>query len=249
VGAEGPDYLLGHGILNARRAVERVGQDYGWGRGSLIKEFTLSPTQSVSWVVTSAGTQPLSVTAAWSDPAGPAITNVTSADMTNPMLVNNLDVVVEQLSNVTNYFPWILNPDLTNKTSASRSAAATRGVDNRNNVERISIATPAAGQYRITVTHSGGLPGNPAPSAQTVSVVIGDVTPPAPVITALDKSPNTNQFLLTFVADPGAYFTVLSSTNLLNWTTNGSVLAVSSTNTVLLTSSDPVRFWRLRRGQ
>jgi hypothetical protein len=63
VGAEGPDYRLGHGMANARSAVQRVGQDYALGRGSLIKEFTLAPTQSVSWVVTSAGT-PLSVTAA-----------------------------------------------------------------------------------------------------------------------------------------------------------------------------------------
>ena len=249
VGSEGPDYRFGYGIFNAKRAVERVGQDSSWGRGSLIKEFTLSPTQSVSWVITSSGTQSLSVAAAWSDPAGPAITNITSADMTNPMLVNNIDVVVEQVSNSAIYRPWILNPDLTNKTAAARSAAATRGVDNRNNVERISIAAPAAGQYRITVTHSGGLAGNPSPSAQKISLAIGGVTPPAPVITALNKSPSTSQALLTFVADPGAYFTILRSTNLTAWTTNGSVLAAANTNSVLLTNSDPICFWRLRRGQ
>jgi hypothetical protein len=226
-----------------------VGQDRTWGRGSLIKEFTLSPTQSVSWIVTSAGSQPLSVTAAWSDPAGPAIANVTSADMPNPMLVNNIDVTVEQLSNSTLYRPWILNPDLTNKTATMRSAAATREVDNRNNVERVSIAAPAAGQYRITVTHSGGLPANPAPSDQKISVAVGGVTPPSPVITALNKSPSTNQFLLTFLADPGAYFTILRSTNLTAWATNGSVLAAASTNSVLLTNTEPICFWRLRRGQ
>ncbi len=253
VGAEGPDYRMGHGIFNARRAVERVEEDFAWGRGSIIKEFTLSPTQSVSWIVTSAGTQQLSVTVAWSDPPGPAITNVTAADMPNPMLVNNLDVVVERLSDSTLFRPWILNPDLTNKTAAARSAAATRGVDNRNNVERVSIAAPEAGDYRITVTHSGGLPGNPAPSSQKVSVVLGGVTPPAPVITALEKSPSTNEFLLTFVADPGAYFTILTSTNvaapLTNWTSAVSVLAESVTNTVVLTSSAEHRFWALRRGQ
>ena len=158
-------------------------------------------------------------------------------------------MLVEQLSNSTLYRPWILSPDLTNKTAAVRSAAATRGVDNRNNVERVSIAAPAAGQYRITVTHSGGLPGNPTPPVQKLSVAIGGVTPPSPVITALNKSPSTNQFLLTFLADPGAYFTILRSTNLTAWTTNGSVLAAASTNSVLLTNSDPVCFWRLRRGQ
>ena len=39
-------------------------------------------------------------------------------------------MLVEQLSNSTLYRPWILSPDLTNKTAAVRSAAATRGVDN-----------------------------------------------------------------------------------------------------------------------
>lgn len=253
VGAEGPDYRMGHGIFNARRAVERVEQDFAWGRGSLIKEFTLSPTQSVSWVVTSSGTEPLSVTMAYSDVPGPAITNITAADMPNPMLVNNLDVVVERLADGALFRPWILNPDLTNMTAAARSAAATRGVDNRNNVERVSIGAPQAGDYRITVTHSGGLAGNPTPSAQRASLVLGGVAPPAPVITALEKSPSTNEFLLTFVADPGAYFTILTSTNvatpLTNWTSAGSVLAESVTNTVQLSSTAEYRFWALRRGQ
>jgi hypothetical protein len=222
-----------------------------WAR-SLIKEFTLSPTQSVSWVVTASGTEPLSVTTVWSDPPGPAITNITAADLPNPMLVNNLDVVVERLSDSTLFRPWILNPDLANKTAAARSAAATRGVDNRNNVERISIVAPQAGEYRVTVTHSGGLAGNPAPSTQKVSVVLGGVTPPSPVITALEKSPSTNEFLLTFVADPGAYFTILTSTNvatpLSSWTTVGSVLAEGVPNTLQLASSAEYRFWALRRG-
>lgn len=253
VGTAGPDYRMGHGIFNARRAVERVEQDFTWGRGSLIKEFTLAPTQSVSWIVTSDGTQPLSMTGARSDPAGPALTSVTNADPVNPMLVNNIDIRVERVGATNVYHPWVLNPDLTNKTSAARSAAATQGVDNRNNVERVSITSPPAGDYLITVTHSGGLPGNPAPTTQTISVTLGGVTPTAPVITASEKSPTTNEFLLTFVADPGAYFTMLTSTNvatpLTNWTSAGSVLGGSSTNTVVLTSSADSRFWLLRRGQ
>ncbi|HOA63243.1 MAG TPA: hypothetical protein PLY00_18025 [Verrucomicrobiota bacterium] len=217
------------------------------------KEFTLAPTQSVSWIVTSAGTQPLSATAAWSDPPGPALTSITNADPVNPMLVNNIDIRVERVGTTNVYLPWVLNPDLTNKTSTTRSAAAMRGVDNRNNVERVSIASPPAGDYRITVTHSGGLAGNPAPTTQKMSVTLGGVTPAAPVISALEKSPTTNEFLLTFVADPGAYFTILTSTNvatpLTNWTNAGSVLAESSTNTAQLTSSAEQRFWLLRRGQ
>lgn len=107
VGTEGPDYRLGHGIANARSAVERVEQDFTWGRGSLIKEFSLAPTQSVSWIVTSDGTQPFTVTGAWSDPAGPALTSVTNADPVNPMLVNNIDIRVERVGATNVYYPWI----------------------------------------------------------------------------------------------------------------------------------------------
>lgn len=97
------------------------------------------------------------------------------------------------------------------------------------------------------------MPGNPAPSTQKISVALGGVTPTAPVITVLEQSPTTNEFLLTFLADPGAYFTILTSTNvatsLTNWNSAGSVLAESSTNTVVLTSAAEYRFWLLRRGQ
>lgn len=249
VGAPGPDYRLGHGIFNALRAVGRVEEDQAIGRGSLIKEFTLSVSQTVSWEVVSDGVEPLSVTAAWSDPPGPALTTVTSPDPQDPMLVNNLDLTVEHVDSETLYRPWVLNPDLDGESAALRSAAATRGVDNRNNVERVSIAAPAAGQYRITVTHAGGLPGNPAPSAQPVSVVLGGLAPEPPRITELAKSPTANEFLVTFEADPGAYFTIEGSTDLINWTEQESVLAEDVSNTVLLTSTDAYRFWRLGRAQ
>jgi len=249
VGAPGPDYRLGHGIFNARSAVGRVEEDQAIGRGSLIKELSLGVSQTVSWEVVSDGVEPLSVTIVWSDPPGPALTTFTAPDPQDAMLVNNLDLTVEHVDSETLYRPWVLNPDLDGESAAVRSAAASRGVDNRNNVERVSIAAPAAGQYRITLTHSGGLPGNPAPSAQPVSVVLGGVVPEAPRITELAKSPTANEFLLTFEADPGAYFTIEGSTDLINWTEEESVLAEDVSNTVLLTSTDPYRFWRLRRAQ
>ncbi len=249
VGAPGPDYRMGHGMFNARSAVERVGEDQAIGRGSLIKEFTLAVSQAVSWMVVSDGAEPLSVTIVWSDPPGPALTSLYAPDPQDAMLVNNLELTVEHVDSETLYHPWGLNPDLNGESAALRSAAATRGVDNRNNVERVSVAAPAAGQYRITVTHSGGLPGNPTPSAQPVSVVLGGVVPEPPLITELAKSPSANEFLLSFGADPGAYFTIEGSSDLINWAEEGSVLAEDVSNTVSLTSTDPCRFWRLGRAQ
>jgi hypothetical protein len=249
VGAPGPDYRMGHGIFNALRAVERVEEDQSIGRGSLIKEFTLEVSQTVTWVVVSDGAEPLSVTLAWTDPPGVSPLPVSAPDPQNPILVNNLDLTVEHLDSQTLYRPWILNADLNGESAALRSAAATRGVDNRNNVERVSVATPAAGSYRVTVTHSGGLAGNPTPSAQAASVVSGGAVPEPPRITELAKSPTANEFLLTFEADPGAYFVIQGSTDLINWTEDGTVLAEDVSNTVSLTSANPYRFWRLRRAQ
>lgn len=253
VGAEGPDYRFGHGIFNALSAVRRLEEDEAVGRGALIKEFSLDPTASVSWVVTSDGSVPLTVTAAWSDPPGPAVAEPAGPDPDNPMLVNNIDLAVEQLDTSEPFFPWVLDPDLDNETAAARATAATRGADDRNNVERVTIADPTAGRYRITITHSGGLdePEHPAPSSQTVSVVAGGTTPELPKITLIEAAPTADEYLLTFTADPGAFFTLETSTDLETWTDSGSVLAESDENTLLVTTqtTDAKRFWRLRRGQ
>jgi hypothetical protein len=262
VGAEGPDYRLGYGIMNARRAALAVDADHTSGRGSLIKEFSLAPSQSASWVVKSDGTQPLSVTLPWSDVPGPALTTITGPDAQNAMLVNNLDLKVEYLGPdvttlpapttvVSTFLPWTLNPDLTTKSATTRALPAVRGVDSRNNVEKVSIASPAAGRYRISVTHSGGLSGNPAPSTQVVSAALSGVTPELPTITSLAASPTATEFILSFTADPGAFFTIQSSPDLVTWTDVGSVLAETVTNSVIVTSGvgDPKLFWRMRRGQ
>ncbi len=54
-----------------------------------------------------------------------------------------------------------------------------------------------------------------------------------------------------FNADPGAYFTIQSSPDLVTWTDQGSILSVNLTNVVTVTANvgDNKRFWRMRRGQ
>lgn len=261
VGAEGPDYRMGYGIINARRAVLAVDADHELGRGALIKEFSLEPSEPVTWVVHSDGTEAIAATLAWSDPPGPALTSITGPDAQDPMLVNNLDLKIEYLGAdtsttpppppVATYLPWVLDPDLTNKSAAVRAQTATRGVDNRNNVEKVSITTPAPGRYRITVTHSGGLSGNPLPTTQIASTVLQGVTPGPAFITNFPVSGVPNQFMLSFTADPGAYLTIETSVDLESWSDYGSVLAESDENVVVITTGggDPRRFWRLRRGQ
>ncbi|MBM3883237.1 MAG: hypothetical protein FJ387_26585 [Verrucomicrobia bacterium] len=248
IGSPGPDYQGGYGLFNAVSCVAHVERDQQHGRGTHIKEFQLGVSNSVSWEVDLTNGVPFRGTLTWSDPAGPA-TNVIIVDWTTPMLVNNLDLRVERVGATNVYYPWILNPDLTNKTEAARSAAATTGVDNRNNVEQVFIADPPTGRYRIVVTHSGGLTGGPSPSAQWASLQTTGDTPLPPVFTAIEASPSGTNMLLTFTADPGAYFHLLSSTDLIAWQTNATVKAEAVTNSILVEATDPYRFWRLRRQQ
>jgi hypothetical protein len=191
---------------------------------------------------------PFRATLGWSDPPGVGQLTI-EVDNPTPRLVNNLDLRVERVGATNVYYPWVLNPDLTNKTELLRSAAATTGVDNRNNVEQVSITNPPTGRYRIVATHSGGLPGGLAPSAQWASLQTSGDTPLPPVFTAIEPSPSGTNVLLTFAADPGAYFHLLTSTNLVNWQTNATVKADSVTNSVLVSAAQPHEFFRLRRQQ
>jgi len=252
-GSPGPDYRLGHGLFNAANSVGIIDEDFAGGRGSQIKEFELQSGESVSWLVSVDPNEPLSLTAAWSDPAGPGQPYTGAADITTPVLVNNLNLQIEHVDSGQVLLPWILNPDLAGESASARGAAATRGVDSVNNVERISEASPFGGTYRITVTHSGGLPGNPAPTAQEVSIVSVNAVPLLPTIDSIEVSPNQDEFILTYSSDPGAYYVVQSSTSLEanSWTDEGTTLAETTSNTIMVTtqSGDQRRFWRLERSQ
>jgi hypothetical protein len=248
VGAPGPDYLGGYGLFNAVSCVTQIELDQQHGRGTHIKEFQLAVGESFAWEMDLTNGVPFKATLGWSDPAGVGQLTI-EVDNPTPRLVNNLDLRVEHVGGTNVYYPWVLNPDLTNKTEAARSAAATTGVDNRTNVEQVYIANPSNGRYRIVITHSGGLPGGLAPSAQWASLQTSGDTPLPPVFTAIEPSPSGTNVLLTFTADPGAYFHLLTSTNLVDWQTNATVKADGVTNSVLVSATQPHEFFRLRRQQ
>jgi hypothetical protein len=246
VGAPGPDLQMGYGLFNAVSCVTQIELDQQHGRGTHIKEFQLAVGESFAWEVDLTNGVPFRATLGWSDPPGVGQLTI-EVDNPTPRLVNNLDLRVERVGTTNVYYPWVLNPDLTNKTEAARSAAATTGVDNRNNVEQVFMANPPTGRYRIVVTHSGGLQGGLPPSTQWASLQTTGDTPLPPVFTAIEPSPSGTNVLLTFTADPGAYFHLLTSTNLVNWQTNAPVKAEGVTNSVLISTAQPHEFFRLRR--
>jgi len=244
----GPDYLTGWGLFNCVSAVGQIELDGNDGRGAHIKEIDLAVGETNSWLVALDGT-PFKLTGVWSDPPGVPSTNVT-VDPTVPMLVHNIDLRVEAEDGSQTFLPWVLNPDLSNKTEAARATAATTGYDDRNNIEQVVIIAPAAETYRIVVVHSGGLPGGPTPTNQWVSLLTSGDTPLPPKITHIERSLSTNQFLVEFECGPGEYLHLETTTNLLaegSWESAGTLVAEAWSNAVLPEYDADVRFWRLRR--
>ena len=249
IGDPGPSFTTGWGLFNAVSLVRQIELDAFRGRGTHIKELYLNVNSALTWRVFSDGTEPLKVTIAWSDPAGDPPQSLI-LDNPHPMLVNNLDLTIENDAHTYTWMPWVLNPDLTNKSEAARATAASTGYDDRNNVEQVYISEPDQGYYRITVSHSGGLPAGQSPSAQWVSVVSSGDIPLPPRVSKVEMAPSGGETLLTFESDPGAYL-VLETAADLNlaqaWAGVGQLVTESTSSTVLVDADSETRFWRLRR--
>jgi hypothetical protein len=73
--------------------------------------------------------------------------------------------------------------------------------------------------------------------------------PLAPIFTSIIPSPGGTNMLLTFTADPGAYFHLRSTSNFVAWQTNALLRAEDVTNSVLVEATQPYQFWHLVRQQ
>jgi hypothetical protein len=141
----GPDYKFGWGLANMATAAQAITGAKN-NNGSFVFEKNLTNSTSQTYSITSNG-QPLRVTICWTDrPATPlTFTN----DSPTRMLVNDLDIRINFDGNMT--MPWILDP-------ANPNNAATRGDNNRDNVEQILLSPATNGaNYILTVSHKGTL--------------------------------------------------------------------------------------------
>ena len=249
----GPDYRFGWGLMNTRRSAELVRNNATNGWKSFIKEIFLKDGGSIEFPVTALdGTNPLKATICWTDPAGPAQTNA-AVDPVTPRLVNDLDLRIISPSGGTN-FPWLLNPDLTNQTSAARSALATTGDDTRNNVEQIVVTNAVASNYLVRVTHKGSLGTN----GQWVSLFLSGVqakAKPAWSITSVAQTA-TNKLALAWPSVPGQLYQVRYLNNLegvtnsqsANWSNWDGEISAAKTNTAVevdMSGPQGRRFYRV----
>ena len=133
LGNPGPDYIHGYGRPNLRRAYTIINTNQ-FLSGSVANGVTNNHS-----IVVPANVKQLRVMIVWPD--------VAAAVNANPAIVNNLNLAVTDASSTT-YNPWVLD---SNPSVASISAPATRGLDNLNTIEQVTIDNPAAGACSINV--------------------------------------------------------------------------------------------------
>ncbi|WP_281322187.1 S8 family serine peptidase [Flavobacterium aestivum] len=148
-GNPGPDYKYGFGNLNGIRAIKVLDKKMFYS-ASVANGATYEKE-----IVVPAGLVSLKVMLAYTD--------IGATPGARSIQVNDLDIKIVKDNTTT--LPWILNPTLPN-------ANATRGVDNLNNIEQVTLDNPAAGTYKIVVT------GTKVPlNSQEFSVVYDYVAP------------------------------------------------------------------------
>lgn len=155
----GPDYIFGWGLLDDEFAGQIISDDVGQ---NVIDELTLTSGDSYTREVFVPEGSDFKVTICWTDiPGTPTSPQL---DPSNPMLVNNLDLRVEDPSNDT-HFPWKLDRD-------NPSAAATNDSKNSvDNVEKVEIDNATGGTYTIVVDYDGSLQGG----SQEYSIIISGI--------------------------------------------------------------------------
>jgi hypothetical protein len=243
----GPSYRFGYGLMNTDKAAALLRQNATNGLKNQLKEVMLNNGQFAQFPVVSPGgtSNPLRITIAWTDPAASA-NALTNLNNPAPKLVNDLDLRVVSPSCTTN-LPWVLDPDLTNRTASARSAAATTGDDTRNNVEQVYIANPVTnGTYLVRVTHKGTLT-----NSQWVSILISGNVAQQPPPLAFNQllQVATNQIALGWPAVVGQRYQVqtvsaLSASN--NWQSIGPEISARLTNVVAqVQMSGAKAFYRL----
>lgn len=147
----GPDPFWGWGLLNAEFAAQTI--TAAQSNEAIVEERTLNNGDVYSFTVNVTESEKFMATICWTDIAGGTQNGILNS--TTPALENDLDLRITDSDN-NEYFPWRL--DLSNLP------AAIKGDNIVDNIERVEIEAPTAGQYTITISHKGVFPG-PTPGS------------------------------------------------------------------------------------
>lgn len=156
---DGPDYAFGWGLLNTEAAAEVIRDNQN---DAIIDERTLTSNNSYSKSI-NANNGKLIISISWTDPASTQFPSAAEDDRL-AMIVNDLDLSVTD-SGGTTYLPWKLDP-------ASPNNAATQGVNDVDNFEKVEIDVPS-GVYTIAVSHKGVIAGG----SQDYTLIVSGADP------------------------------------------------------------------------
>ena len=133
IGNSGPDFKHGWGEVNAYRAVEILENN---------QYFSSSVSQSGNnyhTITVPSGTKKIKVMVYWHDKEASVNSSIA--------LVNNINISLTSPTSST-YNPWIL--DYT-PNSTNLNQPATRGIDDRNNMEQVTITNLSSGSYTLNI--------------------------------------------------------------------------------------------------
>ncbi|KAB1067738.1 S8 family serine peptidase [Tamlana haliotis] len=133
LGNPGPDYIYGYGRPNLRRAYNILDKNQ-----YMTSTVAHGATNNHSITIPD-NVKQVRVMVVWPDVAASV-----NADVA---LINNLNLSLTAPSS-TSYNPWVLD---SSPSVASISAPATRGVDNLNTIEQVTLDNPVAGSWTINV--------------------------------------------------------------------------------------------------
>ncbi|MBQ21154.1 MAG: hypothetical protein CMD31_10395 [Flavobacteriales bacterium] len=133
LGNAGPDFKHGWGRINARRAYELLSNN------NYLSSTISQGGNNTHQITVPANTVQVRIMILWTDYEGS--TTATKA------LVNDINMQVVDPSTTT-FNPWVLDPT---PTVTSLDALATRGIDDLNNMEQVTIDNPTVGTYTINV--------------------------------------------------------------------------------------------------
>jgi hypothetical protein len=144
IGNPGPDYSTGWGLLDAKNAVDLLSIP-----GSQVQIGLVDGMVADLKIEVSESSEPLRVTAAWTDPPGDPLAA--------HALVNDVDLRLVSPSAFV-HLPWVLDPD-------HPSADAARGINTVDNVEQVVVADPEPGTWIVRLV------GNSVQESQHVVLV------------------------------------------------------------------------------
>ena len=183
----GPDYRFGWGLLNTAAAAEVISLDTL--DNHRLQELVLVDGGQVTLTVSSDGWAPLRVTLAWTDP--PGTVPVVAVDPIDLMLVNDLDITLTSMVSGPVDYPWVLD-------GADPTRAAATGINDRDNIEQVLVATPRAGDYLITINHKGTMENG---SQQFSLIITGATFPSRPRVLVWDGDSTAADYSGGFIRD------------------------------------------------